>query len=156
MSRHRKAIGVFLVAMFGLWGCARGPSATTNANNDKIKALEVKGAKLEEDLKSTLAAKDQLRKKLGDAEDAQAQMQKQIDRLLVVEKERNELLAQLKTRTSERDLVQSKYEGFLKDIRELAGKAEATLPTFKSADTGVASGTTGESTGPTLPIASGS
>ena len=92
-------------------------------------------------------------KKLSDADETQKLLQKEIDRLKLVEKERDQLLAQLKTRTSERDLVQSKYEGFLKDIRELAGKAEATLPTFKPADTGIASG---DATGPMLPTANGS
>ena len=136
MTRYHKALGVFLVTLFGIWGCARGPATTPgNANNDKVKALEAKTAKLEEDLKNSLALKDQIRKKLSDSEDAQNQLQQEIERLV-------------KIRTSERDQVQTQYEGFRKNIKELLGQAEAALPNAKPIGTGVAATT--ESTGPPL------
>jgi chromosome segregation ATPase len=127
MTRSHKALGVFLVTMFGLWGCARGPAAQTGASADKVKALEAKVAKLEDDLKSATAAKDVLKKKVADAQDAQAQLQQEFDKLQVVVKERDDLKAQLKTRTAERDVLQAKYEGFLKDLKDLAGRAETAL-----------------------------
>ena len=146
MTRYHKALGVFLVTLFGIWGCARGPATTPgNANNDKVKALEAKTAKLEEDLKNSLALKDQIRKKLSDSEDAQNQLQQEIERLNTVAKERETMV---KIRTSERDQVQTQYEGFRKNIKELLGQAEAALPNAKPIGTGVAATT--ESTGPPL------
>src|SRR5437762_12946834 len=52
MTRYHKALGVFLVSLFGVWGCARGSATNGTAGNDKIKALEAKTAKLEDDLKN--------------------------------------------------------------------------------------------------------
>jgi hypothetical protein len=161
MTRSPKAIGVCLVAVFGLWGCARAPVPTpaNNTSNDKIKALEARTAKLEDDLKAALAGKDLLRKKLTDSEDAftqsqaqlqqtQTQLKEETERTLAAVKEREELKIHLKTRTTERDLVQGRYEGFLQDLKELAGRAETAMPKFKPANTGVASG---DPVGPALP-----
>jgi chromosome segregation ATPase len=133
MTQFRKAFGVLLVMMFGLWGCARGPAneGSSASTNDKIKALEVKTAKLENDLKAVLAAKDQLRKQLGEAEEAQAQMQREIERLQPVVRERDELLLQVKSRITERDQLQAQYDGFRRNIKELLGQAEASLPDNK-------------------------
>jgi chromosome segregation ATPase len=142
MTRFRNAFGVFLVMMFGLWGCARGPGndGSSTATNDKIKALEAKTAKLENDLKAVLAAKDQLRKQLGDAEEAQAQMKREIETLQPVVKERDELLVQLRSRVTERDQLQAQYDGFRRNIKDLLGQAEASLPdTKKSVTTGLVS-----------------
>lgn len=135
MTRYHKALGVFLVTLFGLWGCARTPASNANATNDRIKALEAKTAKLEEDLKAALALKDQFRRKLTEAEDAQNQLQHEIERLNSVVKERD---AMIKTRTGERDLVQTQYESFRKNLKDLIGQAESALPNAKPATTGVA------------------
>ena len=125
MTRYHKALSVFLVTLFGLWGCARGPDSSTTAVNDRVKSLEAKTAKLEEDLRSTYVAKEQLRKDLTAAEEAQANMQREIDRLKLVSKERDELKVRLGARTLERDTLQAQYEGFRKNIKELLGQADA-------------------------------
>ena len=54
MTRYHKALSVFLVTLFGLWGCARGPESSSSAA-DKVKGLETKTAKLEEELKAVVA-----------------------------------------------------------------------------------------------------
>jgi len=155
MTQYRKTFGVLLVMTFGLWGCARGP-ATDGSNastNDKIKALEAKTAKLENELKAVLAAKDQLRKQLGDAEEAKAQMQREIERIQPVVKERDELLTQVRSRTTERDQLQVQYDSFRRNIKELLGQAEASLPdNKKNAKAGLVSRPTGQPTpgGPAL------
>ena len=64
MTRANKALAILMVAAFGLWGCAQGP-AHGPAAAEKIKALEGKCSKLEDDYKSVAAARDQLRKKLA-------------------------------------------------------------------------------------------
>ena len=147
MTRYHKALGVFLVTLFGLWGCARGPATSgANAGGDKFKALEAKTAKLEVDLKNTLALNDQLRKKLSDSTDAQSQLQQEIDRLNGMVKERDNMI---KTRTTERDTVQTQYEGFRKNLKELLGQAETALPSGKPVSTGVAATTEPARTPPT-------
>lgn len=152
MTRYHKALGVFLVTLFGIWGCARGPATSgANAGNDRIKALEAKTAKLEEDLKNTLALKEQFRKKLSEAEDAHNQQQHEIERLTAAVKERDSMV---KTRTSERDVVQTQYEAFRKNLKELLGSAEAALPNAKPIGTGVAA--TSEPIGPPLSGGGGS
>jgi len=54
----------------------------------------------------------------------------------------------IKTRTSERDTVQTQYETFRKSLKDLIGNAEAALPNAKPANTGVAATT--EPAGPRL------
>lgn len=145
MTRYHKALGVFLVSLFGIWGCARGSASNGGtASNDRIKALEAKTAKLEDDLKNTLALKDQIRKKLSDSEDAQTQLQQEIERLNSVVKERDVMI---KTRTTERDSVNTQYDVFRKNLKELLGQAEANLPGAKPAGTATA---TAEPVGPQL------
>lgn len=136
MTPCNKTLCLLLVAVFGLWGCARNPSSQSGSDNDKLKALEAKTAKLEEDLKSAIASKEQLRKKLAECQDVQAQLQQEVERLQIVVKERDELKTTLKTRTAERDLTQSKYEGFLKELDDLTGRAKAALHGPRSAPNG--------------------
>jgi len=162
MTRSHKSLGFLLVTLFGIWGCARGPEPTAStaaaAANDRVKTLEARSAKVEDDLKQTLAAKDTLRRKLGEAEEAQVRMQQEIDRLLSVERERDQLIVSLssrtaerdqltvslRSRTSERDQLQVQFDGFRKNIRELLGQAETTMRNSQQNTTGVA-------VGPTLP-----
>lgn len=144
MTRYHKTLGFVMVTMFGLWGCARGPaSQTSNASNDKIRALEAKSAKLEEDLKTAQTAKDQLRQKLSDAQDIQTQQQKEIERMQTVVKERDNTIT---TRTAERDLLFSQYDGFRQTLKEMIGSAEAALQKPKTP--GI---TTGRETGGPTP-----
>ncbi len=151
MTQFRKTFGVLLVMTFGLWGCARGPAndGSNASTSDKIKALEAKTAKLENDLKAVLAAKDQLRKQLGETEDARVQMQREIERLQPLAKERDELLLQVRSRITERDQLQAQYDGFRRNIKELLGQAEASLPdNTKNVKAGLVSRPTGS--GPAL------
>jgi DNA anti-recombination protein RmuC len=135
MKQFLKAVGVFLVAAFGLWGCAQGPGGSTTS--DRLKALEAKNARLEEDFRTASAARDQLRKKLTATEEAQAQLQQEFDSLkTLLAKERDDLKGQLKQRVQERDVLQAQYDGFRRDLKELLGQAEAALnrPNDSAAD----------------------
>ena len=84
MTRANKALAILMVAAFGLWGCAQGP-AHGPAAAEKIKALEGKCSKLEDDYKSVAAARDQLRKKLADAEEQRAKLKQEVEKLLLVD-----------------------------------------------------------------------
>jgi chromosome segregation ATPase len=123
MSRSHQALGIVLITMFGLWGCSRAPSDTATA--EKLKAVEAKLTRLEDDFRLAASSRDQLRKKLAQAEDAQTALQNRFDELAKDIKLKDELVQK---RTGERDQLNVQYEEFRKNIRELIGKAEAALP----------------------------
>jgi DNA anti-recombination protein RmuC len=149
MKQFLKVVGVFLVAAFGLWGCAQGPGGSTTS--DRLKALEAKNARLEEDFRTASAARDQLRKKLTATEEAQAQLQQDLDGLkTLLAKERDDLKGQLKQRIQERDVLQSQYDGFRRELKELLGQAEAALN--RENDSAVAAPAPGRTSGPALAL----
>jgi septal ring factor EnvC (AmiA/AmiB activator) len=118
MNRNTRAIAILSVSLLGLWGCAQGPTATAQA--ERIKSLETKIARLETDYKAAAAARDQLRQQLTDAE--------------AVAKERDDLKAQLKVRTGERDQVAVQYDTFRKSIKDLLGQADSAVLRFPNGE----------------------
>src|SRR5262249_46955400 len=114
MTQVQRALVVLLVATLGIWGCAQGP---VGASAEKVKSLESKVARLEEDFRAAAAARDQFRKKLADAETNTVQLRQELDALQPVLKERDELQLQLKARMAERDAVNSQFEVFRKNLK---------------------------------------
>src|SRR5438876_250115 len=112
MSRAQKALSVLVVACLGLWGCAQG-AANGHASAERMRALENKIAKLEDDFKAVVAVREQLRKQLTAAEQERTQLGQQVEQLQAGVKEREQQLA---TRTGERDAVQSQFDHFRKGI----------------------------------------
>jgi DNA anti-recombination protein RmuC len=121
MNLGKQVLIVLAIGSLGLWGCAQGPTA---AHAERIRALETKIAKLEEDFKTAVTGREQLRKKLTVAEEEKTQLAQQVDQLQAVVKERDELRQQLALRTAERDSVQTQFVQFRKSIRTLLGQAE--------------------------------
>jgi septal ring factor EnvC (AmiA/AmiB activator) len=117
MSRAHKALAILVVSTLGLWGCAKGPGG---GSQERIKALEAKVSRLEGDLKVAESAKEQLRKKLAATEERMAKLQHDHD----------DLEKTLTARTSERDNVQTQFEQFRKNLRDLLGQAEAVAPRY--------------------------
>src|SRR5262249_10674104 len=124
MSRANRALAVLVVASLGLWGCAQGPG-NGSVSVERIRALETKNAKLEDDFRAAVTVRDQLKKKLVAVEEQREQLDKQVEQLQVAVKEREELKQQLTARTGERDTVHTQFEQFRKNIRNLLGQAEA-------------------------------
>ena len=108
MSSYQKALMVLVVAAVGIWGCAQGPAGGASA--EKIRALESKNNRLEEDFKAAANARDQFRKKLAETE-----------------QEREELQVKLRTRTTERDALAQQFDVFRKSLKDLIGQTEAAL-----------------------------
>lgn len=115
MSSHQKALAVLVVAVLGIWGCAQGPAGGSSA--EKIRNLEAKVNRLEDDFKAATAARDQFRKKLGETEAAVAELRQQ----------RDELQTQLKSRTTERDTLTQQFDAFRKSLKDLIGQTESAL-----------------------------
>lgn len=125
MIRASHAIAVLFVAMIGLWGCSRGPSAATLA--ERIKLLEAKCGRLEADFRTAAGTRDQLRIQLTQSEDEVAKLQP-------VVKERDDLRGQLKSKLAERDQVVAQFDAFRKTIRELVGQADTSSLKFSDSD----------------------
>ena len=101
MSQGKFILLLLLAGSLGIWGCAQG--AGNGANGERIRALESKTARLEEDFKASVAARDQLRKKVASLDEERIQLSQQVEQLQLVVKERDSLKQQLAVRTSERD-----------------------------------------------------
>jgi predicted nucleic acid-binding Zn-ribbon protein len=111
----------------GLWGC--GQQSSTFAA--KVREMEARHAKLEEDYRVVSTAHDQGRKKVAQTEtrlkEALSRLEelaKQVEDLQTVVQERDELRKQLVARTGERDAVQSQFLQFSRELQSLAGRVE--------------------------------
>jgi TolA-binding protein len=132
MNRAGKSLIVLLVAAVGLWGCSQAASNQTAAQADKIKSLEAKVSKLEDDYKAAAAARDQARKRISDLEDQHSQMEEQLAQLQkeveagkLVVKERDELRQEVEARTGERDFLQMRCDKMKKGLQTLLGADDA-------------------------------
>lgn len=118
MTRANRALIVVVVASLGLWGCAQGP-ANGPASVERVRALENKNAKLEDDFRAAVAVREQVKKKLASVEE-------QLEQLQAAAREREELKQQLTARIGERDAVQGQLEQVRKNLRSLLGQMEAS------------------------------
>ena len=127
MTRSHKVLGFLLVAILGIYGCARNPGAAAGGD----KTIEAKVQRLEEDFRAAAAARDQFRQRLAQAEEKQADLQRQLDRTTAAataERTAKEAAqADLRARTTERDSLQVQYDGFRRTIRDLLGQADAAM-----------------------------
>jgi septal ring factor EnvC (AmiA/AmiB activator) len=124
MSRAQRALSVLVVACFGLWGCAQG-AANGHANTERIRGLESKIAKLEDNVRAAVAVREQLRKQLAAGEHERSGLSQQVEGLQAAAKERDQLRQELASRTGERDGLQNQLDQLRKGIRTLLGQAEA-------------------------------
>src|SRR5713101_4755431 len=67
---------VLVVATLGVWGCSQGNSGT---QAERIRALEARCAKLEDDYRTAATVRDQARKKAATLEEERAQLQKDLE-----------------------------------------------------------------------------
>jgi len=118
MTRANKALVVMVIGVLGLWGCAQGPANSSSASLERIKALESKCTKLEDDYRSVASARDQLRKRLATADEERARVQQELNVRQGVMKERDDLKVQLAA-------AQGQFEQFRKNIKTLLGQAES-------------------------------
>jgi outer membrane murein-binding lipoprotein Lpp len=125
MTCAKKALMVLTVTtLAGLWGCTQ--SNPPNSASARLRELEAKTARLEDDVKTALAARDQARKKAALLEEQRTQLAQQVDQLDHITREREELKQQVTARTAERDAVQTQLLQFGRDLQTLATKIEQT------------------------------
>jgi hypothetical protein len=133
MPSAKNALGILLVTMVGIWGCAQ--SSTPNTA-DRLKALELKNAQLEDDFRTAAAVRDQLRRRVVAMEEEQRRLLGQLElEIQDLARDRDALRRQLAERTTERDAVLAHFDHFRKGLKELIGQTEAALPRFADPDT---------------------
>jgi septal ring factor EnvC (AmiA/AmiB activator) len=126
MTRATKLLAVLAVTLLGLWGCAKAPTVASG-DAERIKALEAKNARLEDDFRTAANMRDQLKKKLAAAELQQTQMRQELEQLQETAKQCEELRQTLVVRTTERDALHAQFDQFRKGIRNLLGETDAAL-----------------------------
>lgn len=123
MFRAKFLLPVLVVISAVVVGCSQRPTAATGGND---RTLETKVAKLEKDLKGlqdeAVKARAEAARQIADDAKRIADAAKQVADL---GKERDELKTLLKARTGERDVVQTQYDTFRKELKELVGKMDA-------------------------------
>jgi hypothetical protein len=124
MTRASKGLTVMLVTALGAWGCARGP-ANHQAEAEKVRTLEGKCARLEDDYKAVAGARDVARRRAASLEEDNARLQKELAQHRVVLRERDALRRQLDSRTSERDTLRLRCDRLKKGLQNLLGQDEA-------------------------------
>jgi septal ring factor EnvC (AmiA/AmiB activator) len=93
---------VALVVCVGLWGCARKPSTPTGAS-ERIRVLETRCQKLEQDYRSVAQARDKARKELANLEEENGRLLQAVAQKLALLKERDQLRDQLRAARGEID-----------------------------------------------------
>jgi septal ring factor EnvC (AmiA/AmiB activator) len=121
---NKALLVVMVVATLGLWGCAQNP--TGSATSARIRDLESRIARLEDDYRAVVMARDQYRKKLASVEE---QKNQQAEQLQSVSRERDELKQQLNARGVERDALHNQLVQLGKDLQNLAGRIESATGT---------------------------
>ncbi len=136
MNHNGKVLIVVLVAAVGLWGCSQGPGQSA-VQAERIKMLETKCAKLEDDYKAAAVARDQARKKITTLEEERAQIDEQTTAL---QKEIESGKQVAKERTNERDMMQARCEKMKKGLQTLLGQDDALSTPARPATPAAVSG----------------
>ncbi|MFO0799470.1 MAG: hypothetical protein U0804_18530 [Gemmataceae bacterium] len=125
MTRSHKVLGFLLVALLGIYGCAKAPGVGDPA------ATDAKVQRLEEDFRAAASARDNFRAQLVQAHEKLNQQQRQLEQANAAaaaeRAQKDAARADLRARTTERDNLQTQYDGFRRTIRDLLGQADAAL-----------------------------
>ena len=125
-------LAVVLFSTAGMYGCTQqGTGASA-----KMREMEVRYTKLEEDYRAVAATGEANRKKLVQLEAQKVELAKEVEELRVVaverdelRKEREELRKQVTARTGERDNYQTQLTQFRQDLMSLVSRVDSTLTT---------------------------
>ena len=110
-----------LIATLGMWCCAQQKNG---ANTNKIRDLESRYQKLEDDYRHLAQNSESHRKRLAIAENQRVDLQRQVEELKNIAQERDEIEAKLVLRTTERDQVQTQFSQFTRDLQSLVQRME--------------------------------
>jgi predicted nuclease with TOPRIM domain len=112
----------FILAVAGVWGCSQpGGDSRTAA---RIRHLESRNTKLEEDYRAALDECVQLRKQLATAQQQCKTLQAQQAEFQTVRAERDDLQQRLTVSVSERDALLTQFNRFNQEVQALAGRLQ--------------------------------
>lgn len=144
MQCAKKALALTMVTLLlGLWGCTQ--NAAPSSGSARLRELEARSARLEDDFKTAIATREQARKKVTVLEEQRAQLLQQVDQLQRLAKERDELRQQIQTRTAERDALQANLAQFGRELQTLAARIDQAANYNGNQTAPIA-------TGPVLPV----
>lgn len=123
MSRSWTISALIVAGFLAAWGCNQSPPAASLAPT-QAKTLETRVAKLEQDLKAMESARDAARAQANAADD---RWKAEVARANTIEKERDELRLNFKSKSAERDMLHSKLEGIQKLLKDALGQSESAL-----------------------------
>jgi chromosome segregation ATPase len=130
---NRVLVAGLLFCTMSMWGCTQ---QKTGAISTKIRELEARYTKLEEDYKTLQAAHEQHRKRLNQAESQRTALEKDkadlTTQLEATNGEREALAKQVSQRTIERDAAQNNLVQFSKELQGLVGRVESSLNSSNS------------------------
>src|SRR5262249_39717076 len=127
MNRGSKALIVVVVAVLGIWGCAQGPG-NSHAQAERLRALEGKCGKLEEDYRAVAGARDQFRKRAAALAEERGKLQQERAVQNAIIQEGDDPRRQVASRTSERDALQTRCDRLKKGLQNLLGQDDASAP----------------------------
>jgi chromosome segregation ATPase len=138
MSRAGLTFSVFLGVLFlGLVGCGRTQTPTSASAADRVKTLEARVARVEEDYRSAAATRDQARQQASQLQEQKTQLEEQLAKLTAELEAQKTALAQeqnmVRQRTTERDTLQSRCEKLKKGLQTLLGQDDAAATPATSA-----------------------
>jgi chromosome segregation ATPase len=112
--------------LLGLWGCSQAGNDARSAAA-KIRQLETRNSKLEEDYRAVSSDSTSLRKKLLEADKQIEEVTKQNQELQTVLKERDELQQKLTASTGERDGLRVQLTSFSKELQSLTTRVQQVV-----------------------------
>lgn len=150
--RPKTKIAVFsVVVLLGAWGCQRAPSVPTKSQLDRLKVLEARCARIEEDYRAAASTRDRLRRQLALLDEqrereentmsAQQEQIKHLEKLLADEraaakKKVDELLARERAATNkviqEREALQARCDRLKVGLQELLGQDQERVNTLNA------------------------
>ena len=117
-SLNRTLLLFVVLTTLGMWGCSQS-GGNPQATAAKLRQMESRNSKLDEDYRASIADVNALRKKLADAEKRCEQITRQNQELQNAAKERDELQQKLTQSAEERDALRVQLTAFSKDLQSL-------------------------------------
>jgi predicted RNase H-like nuclease (RuvC/YqgF family) len=124
---------VVVISTLGVWGCSQSGN-DARATAAKVRQLEYRNSKLEEDYRASVAEVQVLRKKLATTQKQAEEIARQNQELQEVGKQREELQQKLSLSVDERDALRVQMTSFSKELQSLAAKAQQVVGGSKAAN----------------------
>jgi len=113
-------VALLMIGVSALWGCSK----TKIHPQARIRHLESRNRKLEEDYRATMAECVQLRKKLANSLKQSEGLDERIEELQSAAEQRDQLQQQVEVCLAQRDAVQVQMKRFQRDLESLVGRVQ--------------------------------